>query len=119
MGYGHRPGAQVAQLVEHATENRSVGGSIPPLGTMTSMGYVAPLAGRTTSGPLFRITGIPVSSPPTLFASLKKAPFPEGLRHLPVDRSPPPRITEDYQSGSDLLDLGDLDHVFPSDRLIL
>src|SRR5437868_12032451 len=28
-----RRGAQVAQLVEHATENRSVGGSIPPLGT--------------------------------------------------------------------------------------
>src|SRR5215218_2603864 len=28
-----RPDAQVAQLVEHATENRSVGGSIPPLGT--------------------------------------------------------------------------------------
>ncbi len=27
--------AQVAQLVEHATENRSVGGSIPPLGTIT------------------------------------------------------------------------------------
>jgi hypothetical protein len=27
--------AQVAQLVEHATENRSVGGSIPPLGTNT------------------------------------------------------------------------------------
>jgi hypothetical protein len=27
-------GAQVAQLVEHATENRSVGGSIPPLGTL-------------------------------------------------------------------------------------
>ena len=31
---GTRAGsAQVAQLVEHATENRSVGGSIPPLGT--------------------------------------------------------------------------------------
>lgn len=29
-----RGGAQVAQLVEHATENRSVGGSIPPLGTI-------------------------------------------------------------------------------------
>ena len=29
-----RSGAQVAQLVEHATENRSVGGSIPPLGTI-------------------------------------------------------------------------------------
>jgi hypothetical protein len=26
--------AQVAQLVEHATENRSVGGSIPLLGTI-------------------------------------------------------------------------------------
>jgi hypothetical protein len=34
MEYGLRsPDAQVAQLVEHATENRSVGGSIPPLGT--------------------------------------------------------------------------------------
>ena len=32
--------AQVAQLVEHATENRSVGGSIPPLGT------IIPLSGR-------------------------------------------------------------------------
>ncbi len=28
-----RPGAQVAQLVEHVTENHGVGGSIPPLGT--------------------------------------------------------------------------------------
>jgi hypothetical protein len=27
-------GAQVAQLVEHVTENHGVGGSIPPLGTM-------------------------------------------------------------------------------------
>ena len=35
------PRAQVAQLVEHATENRSVGGSIPPLGTMISMGCAA------------------------------------------------------------------------------
>jgi hypothetical protein len=26
-------GAQVAQLVEHCTENAGVGGSIPPLGT--------------------------------------------------------------------------------------
>ena len=33
--------AQVAQLVEHATENRSVGGSIPPLGTIISMTYGA------------------------------------------------------------------------------
>ena len=29
--------AQVAQLVEHATENRSVGGSIPPLGTIPTL----------------------------------------------------------------------------------
>ena len=28
-------GAQVAQLVEHVTENHGVGGSIPPLGTIT------------------------------------------------------------------------------------
>src|ERR1700704_6613073 len=28
-----RQGAQVAQLVEHCTENAGVGGSIPPLGT--------------------------------------------------------------------------------------
>lgn len=28
------PGAQIAQLVEHATENRSVAGSIPALGTI-------------------------------------------------------------------------------------
>jgi hypothetical protein len=28
-----KPGAQVAQLVEHVTENHGVGGSIPPLGT--------------------------------------------------------------------------------------
>jgi hypothetical protein len=27
--------AQVAQLVEHVTENHGVGGSIPPLGTIT------------------------------------------------------------------------------------
>ena len=30
-------GAQVAQLVEHVTENHGVGGSIPPLGTMTNV----------------------------------------------------------------------------------
>ena len=34
-------GAQVAQLVEHATENRSVGGSIPPLGTTSSSHVVS------------------------------------------------------------------------------
>ena len=31
--------AQVAQLVEHAIENRSVGGSIPPLGTIPEQIY--------------------------------------------------------------------------------
>lgn len=35
QGRGFRiPGAQIAQLVEHATENRSVAGSIPALGTI-------------------------------------------------------------------------------------
>jgi hypothetical protein len=34
LAYGlFEPGAQVAQLVEHVTENHGVGGSIPPLGT--------------------------------------------------------------------------------------
>lgn len=33
--------AQVAQLVEHATENRSVGGSIPPLGTIPRRGCLS------------------------------------------------------------------------------
>jgi hypothetical protein len=31
-----RGDAQVAQLVEHVTENHGVGGSIPPLGTIKS-----------------------------------------------------------------------------------
>ena len=31
--------AQVAQLVEHATENRGVGGSIPPLGTISLVSH--------------------------------------------------------------------------------
>ena len=38
-------GAQVAQLVEHAIENRSVGGSIPPLGTTTSAEGVGAVSG--------------------------------------------------------------------------
>jgi hypothetical protein len=33
--YKRRQLAQVAQLVEHCTENAGVGGSIPPLGTTT------------------------------------------------------------------------------------
>ena len=36
LGFDPRRDAQVAQLVEHATENRSVAGSIPALGTITS-----------------------------------------------------------------------------------
>jgi hypothetical protein len=47
---GPAPGsAQVAQLVEHATENRSVGGSIPPLGTTCCFPWTAALA-RTFAG---------------------------------------------------------------------
>ena len=33
---GRKANAQVAQLVEHVTENHGVGGSIPPLGTITA-----------------------------------------------------------------------------------
>lgn len=49
---GASVGAQVAQLVEHATENRSVGGSIPPLGTITpfATGRLHPLRSRCQIG---------------------------------------------------------------------
>ena len=39
------PGAQVAQLVEHCTENAGVGGSIPPLGTITFRPSICPWFG--------------------------------------------------------------------------
>src|SRR5438046_3650841 len=42
--------AQVAQLVEHATENRSVGGSIPPLGTIMAVEDARWLIGRPEAG---------------------------------------------------------------------
>ena len=35
-----RHGAQVAQLVEHVTENHGVGGSIPPLGTIKIASFI-------------------------------------------------------------------------------
>ena len=37
-----RQSAQVAQLVEHCTENAGVGGSIPPLGTTTENVTITP-----------------------------------------------------------------------------
>src|SRR2546423_2309475 len=39
-----RPDAQVAQLVEHCTENAGVGGSIPPLGTKVKIDLRLPLS---------------------------------------------------------------------------
>ena len=51
------PGAQVAQLVEHVTENHGVGGSIPPLGT-TPQRCEAPPKGWTISGHSVRLSGI-------------------------------------------------------------
>ena len=44
LGSHLRAGAQVAQLVEHVTENHGVGGSIPPLGTISFPPY-DPFAG--------------------------------------------------------------------------
>lgn len=38
--------AQIAQLVEHATENRSVGGSNPPLGTIYFLEMSGVFGGR-------------------------------------------------------------------------
>ena len=48
--YGALRFAQVAQLVEHATENRSVGGSIPSLGTISTSEDQLPLAPRMIGG---------------------------------------------------------------------
>ncbi len=43
-------GAQIAQLVEHATENRNVAGSIPALGTILFLLCFLPIwaAGKVT-----------------------------------------------------------------------
>ncbi len=40
-GRPDRRHAQVAQLVEHVTENHGVGGSIPPLGTIVACRHAA------------------------------------------------------------------------------
>jgi hypothetical protein len=45
-----RAGAQVAQLVEHVTENHGVGGSIPPLGTTISLGKIIRLEHLAAAG---------------------------------------------------------------------
>src|SRR5690606_33669689 len=45
-----RSWAQVAQLVEHATENRSVGGSTPSLGTISSFSHQMNRGLRPRSG---------------------------------------------------------------------
>jgi hypothetical protein len=52
VGRAGRPSAQVAQLVEHVTENHGVGGSIPPLGT--SVTHTPGLPPRPTDSPRAR-----------------------------------------------------------------
>jgi hypothetical protein len=47
-----RGGAQVAQLVEHAIENRSVGGSIPPLGTTNRSQMFADVRNISKNNPI-------------------------------------------------------------------
>src|ERR1700689_4519226 len=42
--FSNRLGAQVAQLVEHCTENAGVGGSIPPLGTIIKIRFLIQLS---------------------------------------------------------------------------
>ena len=46
-------GARVAQLVEHATENRSVGGSNPPPGTTQKNSSIKSITYGEKSVPLF------------------------------------------------------------------
>jgi hypothetical protein len=78
--------AQVAQLVEHATENRSVGGSIPPLGTNRSLKIkiftVAPELGRSWSALMGAHRGHgPLAYPPIHLAN----------RSLKIGKSEPSR----------------------------
>src|SRR6185437_1690659 len=49
-------GAQVAQLVEHVTENHGVGGSIPPLGTSKIKDLSESRRSRVSYGTTFRTT---------------------------------------------------------------
>jgi hypothetical protein len=48
---------QVAQLVEHTTENRGVGGSIPPLTTSPEFGLTAPSRKPNSAFVRSRFTG--------------------------------------------------------------
>ena len=52
------PGAQVAQLVEHVTENHGVGGSIPPLGTTPPPRFISLRRHSSRSLTLFRRHGL-------------------------------------------------------------
>ncbi len=55
-----RPGhGQVAQLVEHTTENRGVGGSIPPLTTNTDSGSCGPIRDRIRCFGRLSFTALP------------------------------------------------------------
>src|SRR5258707_15189558 len=50
------PGAQVAQLVEHVTENHGVGGSTPPLGTILFKHLSETAQGQVPESVTLRVT---------------------------------------------------------------
>ncbi len=49
VDYSSLISAEVAQSVEHTTENRSVGGSIPPLGTILFLSTTGKIEVRLSS----------------------------------------------------------------------
>ncbi len=89
-----KPGAQVAQLVEHATENRSVTGSIPVLGTIYPLKFdETPLQ---TSYRLVRITKsvtrispVPTLRPRPVSCAAGKASIVKARRPSPRNTSMP------------------------------
>jgi hypothetical protein len=86
--------AQVAQLVEHATENRSVGGSIPPLGTIHPV----------RSAILDRASGAQERRPANGFAGMAATNGPGQCGSPPKRRSWQRRANVSHSAGSGVFD---------------
>lgn len=96
--------AQVAQLVEHATENRSVGGSIPPLGTISfpdtpsfspsgcsgSHGETRPFPLPGPVGPFWLACGSAIGFPAGWEQALSRPSQAHPHRRLPLPAEHPP-----------------------------
>ena len=88
--------AQVAQLVEHATENRSVGGSIPPLGTISSNDF------NTIDGRLGAVI-LPTSIRGTILGNSGARANLHGLRDVLISHIAPGVISRQPRLGAEML----------------